>query len=184
MHAGKVQRMKDRKFFQFFSAGVTVLGLTLCVPAAMMAQNTDRPESSQMTTPQTDSQGGTQSTMGMHHHGPPSPERQLKHLTKTLSLTADQQKQMLPILQDRQTQMEAMRNNTSLDPQQRRGQMRTLMQDTNQKLEAVMTGSQKQQFEQQMQARRQHMQNGHMGQNSGSAPPDAGTPPPPPPPQM
>jgi len=86
---------------------------------------------------------------------------------------------MLPILQDQQTQMEAMRNNTSLTQQQRHEQMRTLMQGTNQKLEAVMNDSQKQQYEQSLQQRREHMQN-HMGQGSGAPPPDAGAPPPPP----
>lgn len=179
MHAGKVHCMKDRKFLQFFGAGVTVLGLALCVPASMMAQNTTPPDSS-ATAPQSNMQGD----MGMRRHGPPSPERRLKHLTKTLNLTPDQQQQILPILQDQQSQMETMRNNTSLTPQQRHQQMRTLMKDTHQKLEAVMTDSQKQQFEQAMQQRRERMRSRHMGQQSGTATPDIGAPPPPPaPPQ-
>lgn len=123
--------------------------------------------------------------MGMHHHRRWSAQRQLKHMTKTLNLTADQQQQMLPILQDLHSKMKGMHENTSLSPQQRREQGRTLMQDTNQKLEAIMTDSQKQQFEQQMQQRHQRMRDRRMNQGSGAGtpppPPDAGNPPPPPP---
>ena len=161
--------MKHRKAFPL-TAGVTVLGLALCVPAALLAQNAT-PDSSAPPPPP-----NSQSEMGMQRHGPPSPERQLKHLTKTLNLTSDQQRQILPILQDRQTQMEAIHNNTSLSPQQRRQQMRTAMRDANQKLEAVMNDTQKQQYEQQMQQRREHMRERHMGQGAGSAPSDTQSP--------
>ena len=115
------------------------------------------------------------------HHKRWSAKRQLKRMTKQLNLTPDQQQQMLPILQDQHAKMKAMHEDTSLTPQQRREQGRTLMQDTHQKLEAIMTDSQKQQFEQTMQQRRQRMHD-RMGQGSGNPPPDAGNPPPPPPP--
>jgi hypothetical protein len=89
---------------------------------------------------------------------------------------------MLPILQDQNKQMRAMRNDTSLSPAQRRDQSRTLMQDTHQKLEAIMTDSQKQQFEQMIEQRSQHRRNRGTGQgpagNPPPPPPDAGTPPP------
>lgn len=168
--------MKHRKTFHL-TAGVTVLGLALCVPTALLAQNAT-PDSSAPPPPPPNSQ----SEMGMRHHGPPSPERQLKHLTKTLNLTSDQQQQILPILQDRQTQVEAIHNNSSLSPQQRRQQMHRAMKDANQKLEAVMTDTQKQQFEQQMQERRDQMRERRMGQGAGSAPSSTENPPPPPPP--
>jgi Spy/CpxP family protein refolding chaperone len=111
----------------------------------------------------------------MRHHHPPSPEHQLRHLTKMLNLTSDQQTQMLPILQDQHKRMESLRNDQNLDPQQRRAQMRDAMMETHQKLEALMTATQKQQFEQMMQQRREHMHQGGMGQGNG-----AGAPPPPP----
>src|SRR5665213_263073 len=160
MYARKVH-MNHRKGFHFMSAGAAILGIALCVPAAMLAQTTDQPQDS--NAPQTNSQSG----MSMHHH-PPSANRQLRHLTKMLNLTPDQQQQMLPILQDQQSKMTAMRSDTSMSPDQRREQRRTLMTDTHQKLEAIMTDSQKQQFEQQMQQRHQHMHNGSMGQGNGA----------------
>lgn len=167
--------MDHRKVLRFMCTGVTVLSFALCVPAAMLAQSTPPPDSSAMAT----SQSGA---MTMHRHRRMSPQRRLKRMTKMLNLTADQQQQMLPILQDQQQQMKSMHEDTSLSPEQRRQQGRTLMKDTNQKLEALMTDSQKQQYEQHMQQRRDHMRNHRMGQGSGSAgaPDDSGTPPPPP----
>ncbi|MGC1784233.1 MAG: hypothetical protein WA708_17050 [Acidobacteriaceae bacterium] len=178
--------MNRRKIFNFMAAGAAVLGLALCVPSAMLAQSTTPPDSSGMNGGQSNSQGNTE----MQHRRRPSAKRQLQRLTKMLNLTDSQQQQMLPILQDQQTQMESIRNNTSLSPQQRREQMRTLMMDTHQKLEALMTDSQKQQFEQAMQQRHDRMREHRMGQGPGSAPggtpppPDGQNPPPPPPPQL
>lgn len=170
--------MTHRKGLHLMSAGATVLGMALCLPVGMLAQSTaTSPDTQGATTPQTESQAGTQGSMSMHRHHQRGPKRQLKRMTKTLNLTSDQQQQILPILQDRNTQMKTMRDDTSLSPQQRREQGRTLMQDTNQKIEAVLNDTQKQQFEQQNQQRREHMRNRRMGQAPGSAP--GGTPPPP-----
>lgn len=174
IYAGKVH-MNCRKRFHLMSAGAAILGIALCVPAAMLAQTTEQPQDSNAA------QTGSQSGMSMHHHRP-SAKRQLKRMTKMLSLTADQQQQMLPILQDQQSKMMAMHNDTSMSPDQRREQRKTLMMDTHQKLEAIMTDSQKQQFEEHMQQRHSRMHHGSMGQGSGAEgnppPPDSGTPPP------
>jgi len=124
------------------------------------------------------SQSNSAGTMAMHHHRRRSAKHQLKQLTKELNLTPEQQQQMLPILQDQHKKMKAMKEDTSLSPQQRREQARTTMQDTHQKLEAIMTDSQKQQFEQTMQQRREHWQNHHHRMNNGMEPGSAGTPPP------
>ncbi len=171
--------MNPRRFFSRMSTGAVVLGIALCLPAAMLAQ--DAAPAQQGTTEQQPNPGGPP----MRHRQPPSPERQLRHLTKMLNLTSDQQQQMLPIMQDQHKQMDTIRNNTALSPQQRRQQMRTAMMDTHQKLEALMTDTQKQQFEQAMQQRRDHMRNGGMGPGGGAGapplPPDGQNAPPPPP---
>ncbi|MGO8720958.1 MAG: hypothetical protein ACLQMO_17350 [Acidobacteriaceae bacterium] len=174
--------MNHRTIFNRTAMGVAVLGMALCVPAAMLAQDAPPPP------PDSQAMAGQQSNPGeqpMRHRRPPSPERQLRHLTKMLDLTADQQQQMLPILQDQHKQMESIQNNTALSPEQRRQQMRTAMRDTHQKLEAIMNDSQKQQFEQEMQQRRDRMGRGRMGHGMGGAgtpplPPDSENPPPPP----
>ncbi len=158
--------MNPRQLFTRMSTGVAVLGIALCVPAAMLAQDTAPAPPPQATTGQQPSQG----ELPMRHHHPPSPKRQLRHLTKMLNLTQDQQQQMLPILQDQHKRMESLRNDHNLDPQQRRAQMRDAMMETHQKLEALMTATQKQQFEQAMQQRRERMRQG-MGSGSGTPPP-------------
>ena len=83
------------------------------------------------------------------------PSQQLKRLTKRLSLTSDQQNQLLPILTDRQQQMTALRGDTSLSEQERRAKAKTMREDFDSKIKAVLNDSQKQQYEQMRQHRRQ-----------------------------
>ena len=82
------------------------------------------------------------------------PSQQLKRLTKRLNLTPDQQNQLLPILTDRQQQMSTLRGDTSLSGQERRAKARTLRQDFDSKIKAVLNDSQKQQYEQLRQHRK------------------------------
>jgi hypothetical protein len=177
----KGPKMNPRKRFTGMTTGGAVLGMALCYPAAMLAQdNGTAPAQPPQAT--SDQQPGQQP---MRHHHAPSAQRQLRHLTKTLNLTSDQQQQMLPILQDQQKQMETIHNNTALSPQDRRQQMNAAKTDTHQKLEALMTDTQKQQFEKSTQHRRKHMHNhaNGQGQGEGAPPPPSseGTPPPAPP---
>lgn len=83
------------------------------------------------------------------------PSQQLKRMTKRLNLTADQQNQLLPILTDRQQQMTALRGDTSLSAQDRRAKAQTMHEDFDSKVKAVLNDSQKQQYEQMRQHRRQ-----------------------------
>ena len=163
------------------TTGAAVLGMAMCLPLAMRAQITTPPQESQgVAVPKPESQ----TEMGRQRRRP-NARRQLKRLTARLNLTADQQQQILPILQQRDKQMRAIHDDSSLQPQQRRQQMRDLMQGTRQKLEAVLTDSQKQQYEDMMKRGRERMGNGGMGPNGGPPPPGGqpGNPPPPPPPQ-
>lgn len=95
--------------------------------------------------------------MGGHRHAP-SPERQLKHLTRALDLTSDQQAQIKPILEEQDQQMKALWQNDSLSRQDRRQQMMQLHRDSKTKIEAVLTDEQKQKYEQMEQQRRERMQ--------------------------
>jgi protein CpxP len=103
------------------------------------------------------------------------PDQRLAHMTKRYKLTADQQSQIKPILQDEQQQMQSMRSDTTSSREDKRAKMQSTHQASTQKIEAVLTDEQKQKFEadqQKMQERRsEHMHGG--GQASG----DAGQPP-------
>jgi Spy/CpxP family protein refolding chaperone len=84
------------------------------------------------------------------------PSQFAAHLGKKLSLSSDQVAQITPILTARQQQMQTLRADASLTEQDRHTKRRAIMQDTNSKIEAVLTDSQKQQFEQMLAQRRQH----------------------------
>ena len=100
-----------------------------------------------------------------HRHGM-NPERQLKHLTKMLNLSADQQAQIKPILEEHAQQLNALRGDTSLSQHDRRAKMREIRQSSKAKLEAVLNDQQKQKFETMMSKRREHMH-----AKGGAAPP-------------
>lgn len=160
--------------------GASVLGLVMCSPAALQAQAAPPPQTTQGVAAPHPNQQPEMAGQVAH---PPTPKREMKHLTSALNLTPDQQQKMLPILRHRRQQMEEIRSNTSLTPQQRHQQVRSLMMDTHQKLEAVMTDAQKQQFEQMRQRNRERGRDRRM-QRDGNAPPpppaDGQNPPPPP----
>jgi periplasmic protein CpxP/Spy len=92
-------------------------------------------------------------------------DRQLEHLTRVLNLTSDQQAQIKPILQDRDQKMQALWQDPSTDQQDKRSQMRSIRQNSNVQIEAVLTDQQKQQFEQMQQ--HMHGHRGGMNQNGG-----------------
>jgi hypothetical protein len=118
---------------------------------------------------------------GTAMQGPPrqghrmDPDSQLKHMTKQLDLSADQQTQIKPILADRQQQMQSLWQDQSLSKQDRRTKMMGIQQDSNSKIEGVLNDTQKQKYEtMQAQMRERGMQR-HQGAaapaQDSSAPP-------------
>lgn len=97
------------------------------------------------------------------------PDRQLQRLTKQLDLTSDQQSQIKPLLVDRQQKAEALFQDQSLTPEDRRSKMHSIQQDTRSKIAAVLSDQQKQKFE----SMEQHMGRG----GPGGPPPDGSAPP-------
>jgi Spy/CpxP family protein refolding chaperone len=96
------------------------------------------------------------------------PDQQLAHLTSALSLTTDQQSQIKPLLVDRQQKMQALMQNQSLSQEDRRAQARTISQGTNNSIKAILTDEQKQKFDA-MQANMRH------GGPGGPPPPPSGS---------
>jgi hypothetical protein len=87
-----------------------------------------------------------------HHQA--DPNRQVRMLTKRLNLTADQQKQILAALTDRNQQFESIRSDSSLSPQDRRAKMRTVREDSDAKIKALLNDNQKQTYDQMQQQMR------------------------------
>jgi len=88
------------------------------------------------------------------------PNKEVQHLTKKLNLTADQQNQILPVLTNRQQQMESIRNDSSLSPQDKRAKFRAVREDSDTKIRAVLNDDQKKQYDQMQQQMRERRQ-GH-----------------------
>lgn len=123
-----------------------LLGMVLCTGLAM-AQDPGQS--------QNDNVSAAQSAPPPARRRPPNPAREARWLGRQLGLSAGQVRQIEPVLADRQHQLENVKTNPTLTPQQRRAQTRDIMRDSNGKIEAVMTGNQKQQYEQMLEARRE-----------------------------
>ena len=91
-------------------------------------------------------------------HQAPDPQRQIARLSRKLQLTPDQAAKIEPILQNRQQQMQQLRADNTLAPRDRRAKMRSIMQDSNTQLQAVLTDNQKQQYQQMEQQAMQRRQ--------------------------
>jgi Spy/CpxP family protein refolding chaperone len=75
-------------------------------------------------------------------------------MAKALSLTPDQVSKIEPILADRDQQVQSLRSDTTLAPNDRKAKMRSIRQDSDSRIEALLTDTQKQQYEQIKQSRK------------------------------
>jgi periplasmic protein CpxP/Spy len=129
-----------------------LLGAALST-GVVLAQAPD--PSQQATQPQAQQANQPQADQARPHHAP-NPDKQAKHLGKELGLSRDQVAQIKPVLEDRVQQMQALRADTSLSPQDRHAKAHGIVEDSKNKIEAVLNDTQKQQFEQMLQQRRAH----------------------------
>jgi Spy/CpxP family protein refolding chaperone len=98
------------------------------------------------------------------------PNRQVRMMTKKLNLTADQQQQLLPILTDRNQQMQAIRNDSSLSPKDRHAKMLAVREDSQNKIKAVLTPDQQKAYDQMLQqARERHGNRKAQGSDSATS---------------
>jgi Spy/CpxP family protein refolding chaperone len=115
-----------------------------------------------------------------HHPGPEKmQERQLEHMQRQLSLTADQTAQIKSIFADTYSQMKALHEDTSIVPADKHEKMRYIHQASTAKIRAVLTDAQKPKFDEMLARQQERME--HRGGREGG-PGEPMTPPPPPPP--
>jgi protein CpxP len=125
------------------------------------------PESSAPQTQAPSAEGG------MHHHHGMNADREVKFLTRKLNLTADQAAQVKPILADRDEKMKALHADTSIAPDQKHVQRKSINDDAQAKMAGILNDTQKQQLAEMKSERRQHW--GHRGQGQQAAPAAAPT---------
>jgi Spy/CpxP family protein refolding chaperone len=147
----------------------------LLATGVMLAQETG--SAPEQNAPQAESGG-----MGGHHGGHRmDADQRLAHMTKRYKLTADQQSQIKPILQDEQQQMQAMHSDAATSRDDKMAKMKSMHEADTQKIEAVLNDDQKQKYEadqKKMQDRRSQRMQGSESGSQGAPPPDAGGPPP------
>jgi len=101
------------------------------------------------------------------HHGMPSVDERVQHLTKTLNLSTDQQAKVKSILEDQQSQMTSLRQDTSMSQQDRRAKFQQIHQASTQKIRETLTDDQKTKFDE--------MQAQHKGMGKRGGQNDAGS---------
>ncbi|HVZ82379.1 MAG TPA: hypothetical protein VG893_01800 [Terracidiphilus sp.] len=91
-----------------------------------------------------------------------APEKVVNMLSAKLALTGDQKTQITPIIANRQAQLKALRDNTSMRRFQRARAARKIFEDSDKKINAILTPDQQKTYaalEQQMREQmRQRMQ--------------------------
>lgn len=135
--------------------------LTLGATAALAQDNPPPPPDQNQAGPPADGPRGRGMRM--------DPDRQLAHLTHELSLTTDQQAQIKPLLLERQQKIQALMQDQSGAPEDRRAQMRSIVEGTNNSIKALLNEDQKQKFA----AMQERMRRSGPG---GPPPPDGSSP--------
>jgi periplasmic protein CpxP/Spy len=100
----------------------------------------------------------------------PNPARQAKTMARALALTPAQQSAIEPILADRQQQLLSVRSDTTLAPRDRRMKVQAITRDSDSKIEAVLSDTQKQQYQQMKEERRELQQQRRQQQQNGAPP--------------
>jgi len=96
-------------------------------------------------------------------HMPMSPEQRLEHMTKMLNLTTDQQQKIKPILENDQSQMQALHQNTSMAQADRVAKEREIRNNTDQQINGVLTPVQQQKWQRMVRERDSGTGHGGMG---------------------
>jgi Spy/CpxP family protein refolding chaperone len=144
------------RFLSVAAAGLLTLGVVVYGTQA-------RAQSEPAPGGQTQDQGQGGHMGGHMGHGPMTPERQLERLSENLNLTDDQKQQIKPILEDRQKQAEQLHSDTSMSMDDKRAKMRSLSEESNNKIRAILNDDQKQKFDKMQERMREHMMHNQAG---------------------
>jgi Spy/CpxP family protein refolding chaperone len=91
------------------------------------------------------------------HHGMPSVDERVQHMTKALNLSADQQTKVKSILENQRDQMMSLKQDSSMSQQDRHAKFGQIHQDTQQKIRDVLNDDQKAKFDQMQQRHKEQM---------------------------
>src|SRR2546427_9600846 len=129
LHKGEEDKMRMRK------RAITYLKVALVVAAFAL------PSFSQ-SGGETDRKDGRHGQMGM-----PSVDDHVKHLTKQLNLTEERQAKVKSILEEQQKQMAALRQDSTLSPEDRRAKFQEIHRKTSQEIREALNKGQQRKFD-------------------------------------
>jgi protein CpxP len=84
-----------------------------------------------------------------------SPEQRLNMLSKRLNLTEDQKAKLAPVFQNAQTQVQSVRQDSSLTPEQKREKIKQIRFDTHKQVASILTPEQQKQLQEGWQHRKE-----------------------------
>lgn len=122
----------------------------------------------QATSPST-SQSIPSATVPETRGGWPTSEEAVTRMSNKLNLSDDQKEKITPIIADRQAQMRSLVADTSGGRLQKARRAKSIMSDSDKKIEAVLTKDQKKTYEEMKEEMREQMRS-RMQERSGSNP--------------
>ncbi len=122
------------------TAGVLVAAMSLGLASAVLAEG-DVPAVKEKSVRKKVKEYGTGERMM------PAPEVQLKRLAKGLKLSAEQQRQIRPLLTEEYAKLREIRQDENLSPKQIQEKVEALRSDTVARIQAVLTPEQKEKHE-------------------------------------
>jgi protein CpxP len=146
--------MLKQRFLILVAAGI----MTLAATFAAAQDNQSTPPS-----PSNDQQSSMGGDNGHRHHGQPDPAERTRELTKKLKLTSDQQTKVQAVLQSEHTQMESLRQDSSLSQQDRRAKMMDIHQSGDAQIRGLLDSTQQAKWDEMQAKREQWMQKGKQG---------------------
>jgi periplasmic protein CpxP/Spy len=144
---------------------------SLLVLVAAGAISIAAPFAAAQDAPPADQQSQPSQAHGGWHHGPQDPAERTKELAKHLNLTADQQTKVQDILQSQHSQMESLRQDTSLSQDDRRAKMMEIRKNTDSQIRALLDSNQQKKWDEMQAKREQRMENHHHGDGSNQPTP-------------
>lgn len=164
---GSRNKRSERRPWFVMAALAALLSLPLAVGNAFGQDQQETPP-----PPQSEQPSGQGMGHGMGGRQMPSVDDQLKHLTKKLKLSDDQQAKLKPILEDQHKQIDQLRSDSSLSRQDRFSKMQELRQSSDTQIKNVLNEDQQKNFDKMREEQRGRMQKWHKGDEN--APPPTG----------
>ena len=134
--------MQTRPLFR--KSFVQILGLSLILSSASLpavAQDTTTNPGPSPTPGNSEPQGPAPSKM-QHVNPEKMKQRRLAHLEKIAQLTPDQESKVTPIISNFVDQLVAVKNNSSLQPEEKKAKQKELRREFGHQLKAVLTPQQ------------------------------------------